>query len=155
MADDDQAHDMLKIEDNKFTMALDWNDFPETLATIRLGKQVPPNFQPMDLAQAVGTIAAGAGLVVSTTVERLVRPVADWQPGYGHWARYFLNTTQAGKLDGSGYVLWYGPGGQGMAGRFTICRHSKMVGPNPSPDTGWHPGRCRHCNLDMTVDSSG
>lgn len=71
---------------------------------------------------------------------------------YAPWARYFLNRTQGGQLDGTGYVMIYGNGG-GKIGHFAICKHEKIAEVGADPRRGWHPGRCRLCNLNMTVDS--
>ena len=61
------------------------------------------------------------------------------------WTQYFLNISQ-----GEGLAIIYRRG----AFRFAICKHEKVPGADANPLRGWHPGHCRLCGLDMTVDSS-
>ena len=115
------------------------------------GSKPPPNFQSMNLADGVRTITGRA------TLEALpyVRRVMPEGGGIKH-ARYFLDHTQGGRMDGSGFVIWYDETtGQGYAGNFAICKHVKVAAAGANPQRGWHPGACKKCDLDMTVDSSG
>ena len=68
------------------------------------------------------------------------------------WAAYFPQRTQGGGLTGSFVCLYYGSDG-GMAAEVTVCKHDKASGANANHQRGWHPGYCKLCGLDMTVDS--
>lgn len=72
-------------------------------------------------------------------------------------AMYFLNTGQGGGYTGEGTVLFHGGWKDGKSvarmGRFSICKHEKIVGAGARPERGWHPGHCGKCGLDMSVDS--
>lgn len=43
--------------------------------------------------------------------------------------------------------------GAPKAFRVAICKHEKVPGPDAKPLYGWHPGSCRLCGMDLTVDS--
>lgn len=126
-------------------------EFPAILEEIMKGKRELPNFERMDLSKGVATIAAGGGLITKPGV--LNAKVPGSKSSWGHWARYFLSSTQGGQLDGIGYVMWW-DNSEGYVGRFAICKHKKVLGAGANPSRGWHPGKCSECGLDMTVDSS-
>ena len=71
------------------------------------------------------------------------------------WAAYFPHRTQGGGLTGGFVCLYYDStiwGGKAV--EVTVCKHEKVVHDNARPQRGWHPGHCKLCGLDMTVDSS-
>ena len=68
------------------------------------------------------------------------------------WAAYFPMRTQGGGLTGGFVCLYYGPN-YGKAVEVTVCVHVKASGANANHQRGWHPGYCKLCGLDMTVDS--
>jgi hypothetical protein len=82
------------------------------------------------------------------------------------WAKYFLSTTQGGAFDGTGFVIIYQSPryerdeegkphsvGGALIGRFAICKHQKQEGAGANHSRGWHPGHCKVCGMDMSVDS--
>lgn len=96
----------------------------------------------------------------------------SWVPKWGwalvngrkDWAQFFLTPAgMGGRFDGGGYaVVWRSSRydqeakkqiHQPLVLRFAICKHEKVSGPGANPIRGWHPGSCKHCGLDMTVDS--
>lgn len=127
----------------------------------RMAGKVPwEHAEPADLLYVVNTLAACSPM----------RSERGWfgKPGRQSqsWALYFLMTGQGGSLTGEAYVLVYGAGGryygreewqgeQPTAWRVAICKHEKVEGADARPNWGWHPGECRLCGLDMSVDSSG
>lgn len=121
----------------------------QDLEPIMAGKVELPNFEELDLAKGVSTLACGSGLDV--TEVKWAKIAGDARQS-AQWARYFLNTTQGGAYDGTGYVMLYGSG-KGRIGTFAICKHEKLAAADARPSVGWHPGRCTKCGLDMTVDS--
>ena len=125
--------------------------FEAQLDAIMSGKQVLPNWEEMALSKGVAAIAAAGGSLGKPDVMNAKVPGSD--SGWGHWARYFLNRTQGGVFDGSGYVMIWDKSA-GRIGRFAICKHTKVAGAGANPRYGWHPGWCSKCGLDMTVDSS-
>lgn len=117
---------------------------------IMAGKVELPNFQEQDLAKGVSGLACGSGLDVTGVNYAKVPGDERLSP---QWARYFLNRTQGGAYDGTGYVMLYGKNGVGRIGKFAICEHVKETARDARPHIGWHPGHCTKCGLDMTVDS--
>lgn len=70
------------------------------------------------------------------------------------YCKLFLKSTpMGGGWDGSGIILAnYYP--QPKVFSFALCVHEKTEeGHNPNHGRGWHPGHCKHCGMDMTVDS--
>ena len=108
-----------------------------------------PNFEPEDIKTVVSNIASGG---------HNLHPL--W--GYANinsdkkWAQFFLTPAGMGSvphnLDGGGYVLAWNYR-EPMVGRFAICKHEKVDGPGANHSRGWHPGSCRLCGMDMTIDS--
>src|SRR3990167_1224761 len=113
------------------------------------GKAQLPNFEELPLDRGVAVIAAGGGLKTVPGVQNAM--MAGSNSNWGHWARYFLGTTQGGALDGTGYVMFWDES-KGRIGRFAICKHEMVVGAGARPSRGWHPGHCAKCGLDMSVD---
>ena len=128
-------------------------DYDADLRPIVEGRQSPPNFKEIDLAEGVGTIVACVGF----REERgRIRQMGET---FTTWARYFLKATQGGGLDGTGYVIWYhskpGFGGVARMGEFAVCDHAVVGTSTPQEkQRGWHKAYCSKCGLDMTVDSS-
>jgi hypothetical protein len=111
-----------------------------------------PNAEEVSPSAMLNTIAA------HQFVER--RGNAAHPSGDKSWAHFFLISGQGGGLTGEGYAIVYngawtkdGPVG-GKAYRFAICKHEKLsTGSAMENRRGWHPGYCRLCGLDMTIDS--
>lgn len=95
-----------------------------------------------------------------------------WMPQWGYaliegrkaWAYFYLTSAgMGGALDGGGYAVIYRSPGYDLdtkravhkprVVRFAICKHEKVASAGANPRRGWHPGACKHCGLDMTVDS--
>jgi hypothetical protein len=136
----------------------DGYDFEFDLRPVINGDVPLPNFEPLDLGLIVNNLASiGHGL----------------RPEWGHawvdplerhktWAFYFLSSDGMASpvgnnpsFGGGGYVLIYTPSHKpARAGRFAICKHEVRPRADADPRRGWRPGHCRHCGLDMTIDSS-
>jgi hypothetical protein len=126
-------------------------EFEEILEQIMSRKQALPNYEEMPLEYGVACIAAGGGLAPQPGIKSAMLP---GETSYQcHWSRYFLSVTQGGALTGSGYVMFY-DNGKGRIGKFAICKHVLVEGAGANHSRGWHPGYCKVCGLDMTVDSS-
>lgn len=118
----------------------------EHLRPIIDGKVVLPNFKEVPVRQAVSVVARC--LVGSVPG----RPLLPGNPT-PMWAQFFLERGQSGALTGRGHVLVYGSANPGVGGTFAICEHEKVDDPGANHNRGWHPGHCKKCGLDMTVDS--
>jgi hypothetical protein len=70
------------------------------------------------------------------------------------YCKLFLNSVPGGSgWDGSGLILTKDYP-QPKIFTFALCKHEKTEeGHNPNHGRGWHPGHCKHCNMDMSVDS--
>lgn len=123
----------------------------DDLNPILKGEERIPNFEPMDCGRMMNNIAACG---------HSMHPQWGWAnfSGRKEWAQFFLTPTAMGSaprnLDGAGYVIAYGPRDTPTTGTFAICRHEKVAAPGANHSRGWHPGHCKKCGLDMTVDSS-
>lgn len=124
-------------------------DLKQDLGPI-IGGNIPlPNFELMDVHEFANAIASGGHSML---------PHWGWArtPTSKQLAQFFLTpagmgSAQHGSLDGGGLVVIYGH--PPIAGRFAICKHEKQEGPGADHRRGWHPGSCRKCGLDMTIDS--
>lgn len=122
----------------------------DDLMPIMKGKIELPNFKELGLKEAVANIAAAGGSLGMPDVMNAKVPSS--QSSWGHWARYFLNRSQGGSFDGTGYVIWYDHG-EGRAGTFAICEHKLVELPGANHMRGWHPTKCEKCGMDLSVDS--
>lgn len=115
------------------------------------GKVTLPNFVAQPLDEVANAIAAGGHSML---------PKWGWASHDGQrkqWAQFFLTaagmgSAQHGSFDGRGYVFIY-RSREPIVGTFAICRHEKIDAPGANHQRGWHPGSCRKCGMDMTVDS--
>lgn len=62
------------------------------------------------------------------------------------WTQFFLFG------DGTGYAVTYASTAP-IVRKFQICEHEFVMGPGANPERGWRPGSCKHCGMDMSVDS--
>lgn len=76
---------------------------------------------------------------------------------YSTYCTAFLSSTAmggSGSWDGSGVLLEMHNSTKPRVFKFALCVHEKTEdGHSPNHGRGWHPGHCKHCGLDMTVDS--
>jgi hypothetical protein len=117
-------------------------------------QQLLPNLEEItDPAEALFEIA------VTNALEGAPHDLAFNQPGRP-WSAYctvFLRGTPMGSSkswDGSGVLLEMHNSTKPRVYRFALCKHEKTEeGHKPNHGRGWHPGHCKHCGMDMTVDS--
>lgn len=113
-----------------------------------------PNAKPIE--DTGSFLANMAALGHSWSVEwGYSRVIAGQHP---EWTMFFLTPPSAmiGSLGGGGYAVRYESGPRGSVGKvysFAICEHEKEEGPGANHQRGWHPGKCRKCGMDMSVDS--
>lgn len=73
---------------------------------------------------------------------------------YLTYAKVYTEYSRGGGWDGVGYVVTSHNTDQGRVFKFQLCKHEKTEeGHSPNHSRGWHPGHCKHCGMDMTVDS--
>lgn len=129
----------------------------------RMSGAVPwGHIEPMDVLRAINHISLGGSWM--TYGGWFLRPDRKLNKD---WARYFPLTNQGGGYTGEALVFVYGGGGywkKEVPGewvgtkpevfRVAICKHEKEgSGTQDQERRGYHPGRCKHCGLDMSVDS--
>jgi hypothetical protein len=70
------------------------------------------------------------------------------------WTQFFLlhDANMSSDVGGGGYAVTYGSKAP-IVRRFAICKHEKEDGAGANHMRGWHPGKCRLCGMDMTIDS--
>lgn len=122
----------------------------QDLNPIIQGKVELPNFKEKPVEDAAADIFRFGSSIRGNA--RLPGSGDAWAP----WAQYFLDTGQGGQLYGSGLVVFssFSEGrSKARAGTFAICEHVKVDDPGANHMRGWHPGHCKKCGLDMTVDS--
>jgi hypothetical protein len=120
-----------------------------------------PHFKPMSHAAFLNALASG-GHSMPSYFGYACLPGEDIGDYHG-WTMFFFHRTQGGVWDGTGILVRYGTGnneGRGplsdkpITGEFAICKHEKVpTGTHYEGMRGWHPGYCKHCGLDLTVDS--
>lgn len=113
-----------------------------------------PNYEAVDPLLFLNDLASGGHMMLPVWGYALL-------PGEGRrsqWAQFFLTAghNMSLALDGGGYVVSYGPPyptPSPNVGRFAICKHEKEEGAGADHRRGWHPGKCKLCGMDMTIDS--
>lgn len=111
-----------------------------------------PHWEKVDYADFLVNLALGGHhLAVHSGYVRLHG--VDGPSGYVSWTTFFLHRTQNSIYDGSGMFVRYEASRPPITGRFWICKHEKVDAPDANHIRGWHPGWCKLCGLDMTVDS--
>ena len=137
----------------------------DDLLPIIEGKVPLPNTQEHDPMLFLSNLAA---------VGHSMTPKWGWSlrhegrdAGRKQWTQFFLSPVSMGgqgTFDGTGYAVIYGGSrydqetkkniSTPIVLRFGICKHEKGDAAGANHNRGWHPGSCKHCGLDMTVDSS-
>jgi hypothetical protein len=147
-------------------------DLTEDLTPIMTGLVNVPNFEPYDRdpLDFLNILTLGGLWTPSNAGYAKVYHQGQTRQG---WAKYFLTTGQGGGFTGEGYVIIYdtpkyvqavrGEDGEivtpahsvggALIGHFAICKHQKQEGAGANHQRGWHPGHCKVCGMDMTVDS--
>jgi hypothetical protein len=71
------------------------------------------------------------------------------------WTQFFLlaDANMGFQLGGGGYAVTYANPFPFIR-RFQICNHEIVLHAGADPSRGWNPGHCKHCGMDMSVDSS-
>ena len=113
-----------------------------------------PNATDADPLEFLNALAAGGHMMEPVWGYSLLPDGSRQQ-----WTQFFLlaDANMSGDLGGGGYAVTYGAYRDGKATpivrRFRICNHERVLHAGANPDRGWRPGHCKHCGMDMTVDS--
>lgn len=118
------------------------------LKPILSGELSLPNAADVEPLRFLNNLAAGG---------HMMKPVWGWamlpDNSRKQWTQFFLTQGgMGGYLDGAGYAVTYG-GRAPIVRHFAICKHEQQLGAGANPSRGWHPGNCKHCGMNMTVDS--
>lgn len=112
-----------------------------------------PNFEPRPLWQVASYVTHFHGKLHEGGYA-MIEPRGDRS-----WTRalYMLSSGQGGGLEGDGYVItaqgWSSDGSHVVAGYFMLCKHEKVARADANPSRGYHPGWCKKCGVDLSVDS--
>lgn len=132
----------------KFDFGLELNKYLGGIHTDYKDALPFPFFQPISHQDFLNKIASGG----SWFIPKFGRARLHGETGYTSWTMFYINVTQGSELDGTGILVRYDTK-RPLTGRFAICQHKIVLDVGADPSHGWRPGRCEHCNLDMTVDS--
>lgn len=121
------------------------------------GQQAPlPNLEEItDPKEALREIAWSKANVDYYNAAVMLPPKHPAHPNkFPEYCDLFLKSTpMGGGWDGSGIILTTNEG-EPRVFRFALCNHEKTEqGHSPNHGRGWHPGHCKHCGMNMTVDS--
>jgi hypothetical protein len=73
---------------------------------------------------------------------------------YPEYCNLYAGWRSGGAWDGTGILLTTNEHPGNRVFKFALCVHEKTEeGHHPNHSRGWHPGHCKHCNMDMSVDS--
>jgi hypothetical protein len=109
-----------------------------------------PNAKDEDPMRFLNNLASGG---------HSMQPVWGWallpDGSRAQWTQFFLSgsVNMGGGLGGNGYAVTYG-GRAPIVRSFAICKHEIQLHAGANPSRGWAPGHCKHCGVDMTIDSS-
>jgi hypothetical protein len=98
-------------------------------------------------------------IAVTNALDDAPYNLAFKMPGehYATYCKVFLRSTPMGSRkswDGSGVLLTMHNSTKPRVFKFALCKHEKTEeGHRPNQGRGWHPGHCKHCGMDLTVDS--
>lgn len=86
---------------------------------------------------------------------KVPRQNPKYDPGFSTYCHLFLMANMDGSSwKGSGLLVTSHNTDHGRVFKFALCAHEKTTeGHSPNPGRGWHPGHCKLCGMDMTVDS--
>jgi hypothetical protein len=136
----------------------------DDLLPIIEGKTPLPNTEDADPLLFLNNLASGGHSMTPKWGWSLRHEGRD--AGRKQWTQFFLRPAAMGgqgSFDGTGYAVIYGGSRYDQEAkksiytpvvlRFALCKHEKVVPADARPERGWHPGHCKHCGLDMSVDS--
>lgn len=151
---------------NKTYTREDYSDFIGKSGSLNKGLKPLPNAEDVDPLSFLNDLAASGHMMEPLWGYALLPDGSRPQ-----WTQFFLlaDANMSSDLGGGGYAITYGgsvwmanpegvsPFGRNVATpivrRFRICKHELVLHPGANPSRGWRPGHCRHCGLDMTIDS--
>lgn len=119
-----------------------------------------PNAEDVDPLEFLNNLAAGGHMMEPVWGYTLLPDGSRPQ-----WTQLFLShdANMGFELSGRGYAVSYGGGRYDqkqrksipspIVRRFAICNHERVLAAGANPDRGWRPGHCKHCGMDMTIDS--
>lgn len=105
-----------------------------------------PNAEDVDPSRFLNDLAARGHMMTPVWGYSLLPDGSRQQ-----WTQFFLlhDANMGFGLGGGGYAVTYNCPPR----RFQICRHEKVLHAGADPSRGWTPGHCKHCGVDMTIDS--
>ncbi len=108
-----------------------------------------PNAEPVEPLRFLNDLAARGHMMTPVWGYALLPTEARQQ-----WTQFFLlhDANMGMGLGGGGYAVTYGMN-EPIVRRFKICAHEIELHAGADPSRGWRPGHCKHCGMDMTIDS--
>lgn len=137
-----------------YEVAVDLKPYLHPLQPWRQQQQLPNLEEITDLKVALKEIGWRRQRVEHYNWATMLPPDArGYQSPYPGYVNLYAGWVSGGGWDGTGIILTTNEH-ENRVFRFALCKHEKTEeGHNPRPGRGWHPGHCKLCNMDMTVDS--
>lgn len=113
-----------------------------------------PNARDVDPLQFLNDLAARGHMMTPVWGYSIDAPTSPPTFSHTHWTQFFLlhDANMGMGLGGGGYAVVYGSKAPAVR-RFQICQHEKELHAGANESRGWSPGHCKHCGMDMTIDS--
>lgn len=140
------------VKNHQFVFAEDGKPYFHPFSPWNALQPLPHLKEITDPAKALFEIA------VTKALHPAPYDLAFKMPGeqFSRYCTAFLRGLPGGGTawDGSGALLTMHNTMTPRVFKFALCKHEKTEeGHSPNPGRGWHPGHCKHCGLNMSVDS--
>lgn len=133
----------------EYTQEDDYAAFIGKSGQANKGLKPLPNAEDIDPLKFLNDLAARGHMMTPVWGYSLLPDGSRQQ-----WTQFFLlhDANMGFGLGGGGYAVTYGMNTP-IVRRFQICRHEIELAVGANPSRGWNPGHCKHCGMDMTIDS--
>jgi hypothetical protein len=136
--------------DKKYTQEDDYAPFMGKSGQVNKDLRPLPNAEDVDPLHFLNDLAARGHMMTPVWGYSILPDNSRQQ-----WTQFFLlhDANMGFGLGGGGYAVTYGSKTP-IVRSFRICKHEIKLHDGANPSQGWKPGHCKHCGMDMTIDSS-